>query len=185
MIATTDSVPGASEHQQHQADQSQHDSDGPENRDCGQETYQHEDESENDHVRPLPPGDGVETYLPTSFAQHNSRPARSSDLQIDQILTNLCANARDAISRDGHGHIEVATTNVVDPFFTTKDFGEVFGPGLATVHGAVAQNRNSITVSSDVGHCTSFDIHVPSWTDPAVTPACRAAMWNTATRRSS
>ncbi|MBC8086540.1 MAG: PAS domain-containing protein [Phycisphaerae bacterium] len=117
--------------------------------------------------------------------------------QLEQILVNLCVNARDAIT--GVGRVTMATTNCVvdesfaalhadavpgeyvqltvrddgsgmsddvtarifEPFFTTKAVGLGTGLGLATVYGAVRQNRGFVTVSSVVGSGTVFDIYLP------------------------
>lgn len=119
--------------------------------------------------------------------------------QIDQILANLCINARAAIS--GVGKITVMTENctldecysathtdcnpgeyvritvsdsgcgmdkttlahIFEPFFTTKSVGEGTGLGLATVFGAVKQNKGIINVYSEPGQGTSFAIHLPRY----------------------
>jgi CheY-like chemotaxis protein len=39
-------------------------------------------------------------------------PVRLDPSQLDQILTNLCVNARDSIAESGHIHIEVANVDV-------------------------------------------------------------------------
>ena len=117
--------------------------------------------------------------------------------QVDQILANLCVNARDAIA--DHGAITISTTvidcnaadcaghdditpgpfvclSVIDdgcgmdqdtvshlfePFFTTKAQGTGTGLGLATIHGIVSQNHGFITVTSQLGQGTRFDVHIP------------------------
>jgi CheY-like chemotaxis protein len=117
--------------------------------------------------------------------------------QIDQILANLCVNARDAIA--GVGRVSIATDNVVfdedfcrihagfvpgeyvklavsdngcgmdaktlsnifEPFFTTKEQGKGTGLGLATVYGAVKQNKGFINVYSEPGLGTTFKIYLP------------------------
>jgi len=117
--------------------------------------------------------------------------------QLDQILANLCVNARDAIH--DVGTLTITTGNVVldaaacagraealpgayvrlsvtdtgcgmsdevlaqifEPFFTTKAVGEGTGLGLATVYGAVTQNRGFVSVQSAVGGGTTFEVYLP------------------------
>jgi PAS domain S-box-containing protein len=120
--------------------------------------------------------------------------------QVDQIVTNLCVNARDAIA--DVGTIVITTENLVvaaefcndrpelspgdyvrlsvaddgagidhvfEPFFTTKGVGEGTGLGLATVYGAVRQNRGHVTVASERGRGTTFEILLPR-APPALVP---------------
>lgn len=117
--------------------------------------------------------------------------------QIDQVLVNLCINARDAI--DGIGVITIDTGNICtdesyqipfldmvpgeyvkisisdsgigmdketlahifEPFYTTKEHGKGTGLGLATVYGAVKQNRGFVDVHSKPGAGTTFTIYLP------------------------
>lgn len=103
--------------------------------------------------------------------------------QVDQILLNLCLNAKDAMP-DG-GEITIETENEVctegswvrlsvtdtgcgmghevkekifEPFFTTKDFGKGTGLGLSSVHGIVSQSGGRIVVESAVGKGSCFNI---------------------------
>ena len=127
----------------------------------------------------------------------NLWPVRVDPSQIDQILANLCVNARDAIAGVGKVTIETDTTtfdaeyclrhidfvpgdyvriavsddgcgmdqetqsHIFEPFFTTKGFGEGTGLGLATVYGAVKQNKGFINVYSERGAGTTFSIYLP------------------------
>ncbi|MCX7664737.1 MAG: PAS domain-containing protein [Gemmataceae bacterium] len=109
-------------------------------------------------------------------------------IQVDQLLANLCVNAKDAIA--GHGIITISTSlgdsqnnypkyvelqvsdtgsgippemieHIFEPFFTTKDVGQGTGLGLAMVYGIVQQNRGYISVNSQVGQGTTFHIFFP------------------------
>jgi signal transduction histidine kinase len=110
------------------------------------------------------------------------------ELQLEQVLLNLCLNASDALV-DEKGSISVRTENVVDaalgecvcisvidsgtgmsetvtakifePFFTTKDIDKGTGLGLAMSYGIVNQHNGRIDVESKVGFGSRFDIVLP------------------------
>ena len=139
-------------------------------------------------------------------------PVKVDPSQIDQILANLCVNARDAIadvgkviietgnctfdegycanqtafvpgeyvrlavSDDGLGMDKETQAQIFEPFFTTKGVGEGTGLGLATVYGAVRQNRGFVNVDSEPGLGTTFSIYLPRYAGDAVqAPAASAA----------
>jgi two-component system cell cycle sensor histidine kinase/response regulator CckA len=117
--------------------------------------------------------------------------------QVEQILTNLCVNARDAIEGtgtivietgavelsevdchafadatpgayawlrvcdDGCGMDEATKARIFEPFYTTKPQGEGTGLGLATVYGAVRQNRGVVHVESEPGSGSTFTVLFP------------------------
>jgi PAS domain S-box-containing protein len=119
--------------------------------------------------------------------------------QIDQIIANLCINARDAIkdvgvitiethnvsfdedycavhagfvpgnyvelaiSDNGCGMDSLTISHLFEPFFTTKDQGKGTGLGLASVYGAVKQNKGFINVDSELGQGTTFKVYLPRY----------------------
>jgi two-component system cell cycle sensor histidine kinase/response regulator CckA len=99
---------------------------------------------------------------------------------LEQILLNLCLNARDAIAtcgtieiavRDAGARVELAVRDdgdgiapevlpsVFEPYFTTKATGT--GLGLATVRDLVRDAGGEVTVASELGHGTTFTVSLP------------------------
>lgn len=61
----------------------------------------------------------------------------------------------------GHGIDEDKIKSIFEPYYTTKGVGEGTGMGLAMVHGIIKHSGGKITVRSEVGKGTTFEVILP------------------------
>ncbi|GBC60841.1 hybrid sensor histidine kinase/response regulato r [Desulfonema ishimotonii] len=74
------------------------------------------------------------------------------------------------VSDTGHGMDATTMSKMFDPYFTTKKIGKGTGMGLAVVHGIVQSHNGSVSVCSNPGQGTVFEIVIPRLTDHETVP---------------
>ncbi|MFZ5586066.1 MAG: PAS domain S-box protein [Thermodesulfobacteriota bacterium] len=145
----------------------------------------------------LPPGIEVAAELEMGLPAVQSDPG-----QLEQVLINLCLNARDALPQGGRitlrtrlvrpagapgdrGHLALEVQDngagmpsevlerVFEPFFTTKDPGQGTGLGLSIAYSLIKAQGGEIAASSQPGQGSVFTIRLPLADAPA--PAQRPA----------
>ena len=142
-------------------------------------------------------GENIEVHLDLAdvLSRVNADPAN-----VDQVIINLCVNARDAmpdggtlaietsnvtlledycrqhpqasrgsfcrlvVSDTGSGMDDEVQSHIFEPFFTTKETGKGTGLGLSVVYGIVEAHEGWITVESESGKGTRFEIFFPALT---------------------
>ena len=71
-----------------------------------------------------------------------------------------------SIADNGSGMDQKTMGKIFDPFFTTKELGVGTGLGLASVYSVVKDHNGAITVESEKGVGTRFDIYLPASGEP-------------------
>jgi two-component system NtrC family sensor kinase len=115
--------------------------------------------------------------------QKDLPPVVSDAPLLRQVILNLLNNAAYAIQKDGaitlttrladHGQVEIIVTDtgsgiseenlskIFNPFFTTKPPGKGTGLGLSICHRIIDKLGGHISVTSELGHGTTFTIRLP------------------------
>jgi two-component system NtrC family sensor kinase len=104
--------------------------------------------------------------------------------QVQRVFINMIVNAAEAMN--GNGQLSISTIHdktrdcieitfsdtgtgiseenlekIFDPFFTTKETGHGVGLGLAISYGIIKEHGGMISVESEVGKGTTFNIRLP------------------------
>lgn len=124
---------------------------------------------------------GSDKQLRLELAQEPLR-VRGDRAQLEQVLSNLVLNARDALARggtleiatsrdssnacvevrdDGAGMSDEVQRHLFEPFFTTKTSGGGAGLGLVSCLGIVRHHDGAIQVESALGRGTLVRILLP------------------------
>jgi len=91
----------------------------------------------------------------------------TSNVEIDQSYTKEHSSMRPgryvllSVSDTGAGMNQETQSRIFEPFFTTKPFGQGTGLGLATVSSIVERSGGTISVRSQPGSGTTFQIFFP------------------------
>ncbi len=105
--------------------------------------------------------------------------------EIEQVITNIILNGKDAIKKvkkfgrinitlsqadtwliiniedDGEGMDEETLSKIFDPFFTTKDVGKGLGLGLSICHKIIEDHGGRIDIKSKQNQGSTFSIKLP------------------------
>jgi two-component system cell cycle sensor histidine kinase/response regulator CckA len=92
----------------------------------------------------------------------------AENVEVDQHFARMNPGAKLGdhvlirVTDTGCGMSLAVIDKIFDPFFTTKAVGKGTGLGLATVMGIVKSHEGFLTVQSDVGTGTTFQVFVPA-----------------------
>jgi nitrogen-specific signal transduction histidine kinase/ActR/RegA family two-component response regulator len=100
------------------------------------------------------PPNGGELYLETKTVTMDEASCKSHQVKPGRYV-------KVSITDTGTGMSEAIRLQIFDPFFTTKEKSRGTGLGLASAYGIIKNHGGVITVYSEVGQGTTFNIYLP------------------------
>jgi nitrogen-specific signal transduction histidine kinase/ActR/RegA family two-component response regulator len=98
----------------------------------------------------------------------------ATNLELDANCTKINAEARPGkylkleVSDTGIGIAPAVLDRIFEPFFTTKPIGQGTGLGLSTVMGIVKNHHGFITIHSELGKGSKFEVYLPAKADAVI-----------------
>ena len=106
------------------------------------------------NARDAMPSGGIFTIATSQEVFDKESAQEHADLKPGEYV-------RLTISDTGVGMDEETLSHVFEPFFTTKEESKGTGLGLTTVYGIVKQSKGCISLKSEPGQGTTFEIYLP------------------------
>ena len=98
--------------------------------------------------------DGGELYLETKITPLDDAHCKSYQLEPGRYV-------KISVTDTGIGMDNSICQRIFDPFFTTKEKARGTGLGLSSAYGIIKNHAGNITVYSEVGQGTTFNIYLP------------------------